>query len=240
MYLGTDGGVYMSVDRGNNWIFLNSIPVSQFYHVAVDERAPYFVYGGLQDNGSWRAPSQKSGGIQNGDWENVGGGDGFWVQPDAEDHDIVYSESQGGHASRVNAKTSQWQDIQPKQGEGEPKLRFNWNTPVVKSMLNKKRIYMASQFLYKSENKGITWEKISPDLTTNDPNKLKQEESGGLTNDNTSAENHCTIFTIAESPMDEKMIWVGTDDGNLQVSTDGGKTWKNTSPNYKARGPGLP
>lgn len=236
MYLGTDGGVYMSVDRGNNWIFLNNMPVSQFYHVSVDERAPYHVYGGLQDNGSWRAPSQKSGGIQNGDWENVGGGDGFWVQPDAEDHNIIYSEYQGGHASRVNAKTNQWQDIQPKQGEGDPKLRFNWNTPIVKSPTNKKRIYMASQFLYKSENRGLTWQKISTDLTTNDLNKLKQEESGGLTNDNTSAENHCTIFTIAESPLDENMIWVGTDDGNLQVSTDGGKTWRNTSPNYKACG----
>lgn len=236
MYLGTDGGVYMSVDRGNNWIFLNNIPVSQFYHVQVDDRDPYFVYGGLQDNGSWRAPSQKAGGIQNGDWENVGGGDGFWVQPDGEDHDIIYSEYQGGHASRVNAKTNQWQDIQPKQGEGDPKLRFNWNTPIVKSPTNKKRVYMASQFLYKSENKGLSWEKISGDLTTNDINKQKQEESGGLTNDNTSAENHCTIFTLAESPLDEKMIWAGTDDGNIQLTLDGGKTWKNVSANYKLCG----
>lgn len=236
MYVGTDGGVYMSVDRGNNWVFLNNMTVSQFYHVQVDEQDPYWVYGGLQDNGSWKAPSQNAGGIKNGDWINVGGGDGFWVQPDAEDHNIVYSEYQGGHASRVNSKANQWQDIQPKAGEGDPKLRFHWNTPIVRSLNNKKRIYMASQFLYKSDNRGLSWEKISPDLTTNDPNKQKQEESGGLTNDNTSAENHCTIFTIAESPVDGNMIWVGTDDGNLQYTLDGGKTWTNTSANYKLCG----
>jgi photosystem II stability/assembly factor-like uncharacterized protein len=236
MYVGTDGGVYMSVDRGNNWVFLNNMTVSQFYHVQVDEQDPYWVYGGLQDNGSWKAPSQNVGGIKNGDWINVGGGDGFWVQPDAEDHTIVYNEYQGGHANRVNTKANQWQDIQPKAGEGDPKLRFNWNTPIVRSANNKKRIYMASQFLYKSDNRGLSWDRISPDLTTNDPNKQKQEESGGLTADNTSAENHCTIFTIAESPLDANMIWVGTDDGNLQYTLDGGKTWTNTSANYKLSG----
>ncbi|MFN8299392.1 MAG: hypothetical protein U0T75_09815 [Chitinophagales bacterium] len=236
MYLGTDGGVYMSVDRGNNWLFLNNMPVSQFYHVAIDNQEPYYVYGGLQDNGSWRAPSQSTGGIENGDWKNVGGGDGFWVQPDGEDHEIVYSEYQGGHASRLNLRTNQWQDIQPKAGIGDPKFRFNWNTPIVKSPTNPKRIYMACQFLFRSDNRGVTWERISPDLTTNDPVKLKQEESGGLTNDNTSAENHCTIFTLSESPLDANMLWVGTDDGNLQLTLDGGKTWTNLANNYKACG----
>ncbi|HLP19337.1 MAG TPA: hypothetical protein VK174_03515, partial [Chitinophagales bacterium] len=184
MYVGTDGGVYMSVDKGNTWIYLNSIPVSQLYHVQVDDQSPYYVYCGMQDNGSWRAPSQSPGGIENGDWKNVGGGDGFWVQTDGEDHDIIYSEYQGGHIFKFDAHVNQFQDIQPKAGEGDPKLRFNWNTPIVRSANNKKRIYMASQFLYKSDNRGTTWDKISPDLTTNDPNKLKQEESGGLTNDN--------------------------------------------------------
>ena len=236
MYVGTDGGIYMSVDKGNNWIYLNTIPVGQLYHVQVDDQEPYNVYCGMQDNGSWKAPSQSPGGIENGDWKNVGGGDGFWVQPDAEDHELNYSEYQGGHISKYDGNEKQFQDIQPKAGEGDPKLRFNWNTPIVKSANNKNRIYMASQFLYKTENKGITWEKISPDLTTNDPNKLKQEESGGLTNDNTSAENHCTIFTIAESPLDVNMIYAGTDDGNLQLTTDGGKTWTNLAKNYAASG----
>ncbi len=236
MYVGTDGGVYMSVDRGNNWIYLNSLPVAQLYHVQVDDQDPYYVYCGLQDNGSWRAPSQAPGGIKNADWRNVGGGDGFWVQPNGEDHDVIYSEYQGGHISRVEIKPGQEQDVQPKAGEGDPKFRFNWNTPIVRSPVSKKRIYMGAQFLFKSENNGLTWDKISPDLTTNDPAKQKQEESGGLTNDNTSAENHCTIFTLAESPIDEKMIWVGTDDGNLQLTQDGGKTWTNFSDKYKLCG----
>ena len=236
MYVGTDGGVYMSVDRGNNWIYLNSLPVAQLYHVEVDNQNPYYVYCGLQDNGSWRAPSQAPGGIHNADWVNIGGGDGFWVQPDGEDNNIVYSEYQGGHITRLAIKSNDGQDVQPKAGEGDSKLRYNWNTPIVRSPTNKKRLYMGAQFLYKTEDRGITWAKISPDLTTNDPAKLKQEESGGLTNDNTSAENHCTIFNIAESPVDEKMIWVGTDDGNLQVTQDGGKTWTNTSNNYKLCG----
>lgn len=236
MYVGTDGGVYMSVDRGNNWIYLNSLPVAQLYHIQVDDQDPYYVYCGLQDNGSWRAPSQAPGGIKNADWRNVGGGDGFWVQPSGEDHDVLYSEYQGGHVSRIEIKPGQEQDVQPKPGEGDPKFRFNWNTPIVRSPTSKKRIYMGAQYLFKSEDNGITWAKVSPDLTTNDPAKLKQEESGGLTNDNTSAENHCTVFTIAESPMDEKMIWVGTDDGNLQLTQDGGKTWNNLASNYKQCG----
>ena len=236
MYVGTDGGIYMSVDRGNNWIYLNSLPVAQLYHVQVDDQDPYNVYCGLQDNGSWRAPSQAPGGIKNADWRNVGGGDGFWVQPSGEDHDVVYSEYQGGHISRIEIRPGQEQDVQPKPGEGDPKFRFNWNTPIVRSPVSKKRIYMGAQFLFKSEDNGITWEKISPDLTTNDPDKLKQEESGGLTNDNTSAENHCTIFTLAESSLDANMIWVGTDDGNLQLTRDGGKTWNNLAGNYKLCG----
>jgi len=236
MYVGTDGGVYMSVDKGNNWLYLNSMPVAQLYHVQVDDQDPYYVYCGLQDNGSWRAPSNADGGIQNRDWKNVGGGDGFWVQPDGENHEIVYSEYQGGHASRGDLKPNQWQDIQPKEQQGDPKYRFNWNTPLQSSPTNKKTLYMGAQFLFKSQDKGISWQKISPDLTTNNPAKLKQEESGGLTNDNTSAENHCTIFTIAESPLDEKMILVGTDDGNLQLTTDGGRNWTNLADNYRQAG----
>ncbi|MFN8165020.1 MAG: glycosyl hydrolase [Bacteroidia bacterium] len=230
MYLGTDGGVYMSLDKGNNWLFLNNIPVSMLYHVVYDDKKPYHVYAGLQDNGSWTAPSQDEGGVENGDWRNIGGGDGFWVQVDKSDPDYVYSESQGGYASRVNLKTNEYAVIQPQALPGEPKLRYNWNTPIYASPTNKKKLYMGAQYLYMTENKGITWKRISPDLTTNDPLKQKQEESGGITTDNSSAENHCTIFTIAESPLDEKMIFVGTDDGNIQLSNDGGTSWTKINP----------
>jgi photosystem II stability/assembly factor-like uncharacterized protein len=236
MYLGTDGGVYVSLDRGASWMFIQNLPVGQFYHVAFDNATPYNVMGGLQDNGSWLAPSASAGGVSNADWTNLYGGDGFWVQPDPLNPGYVYAESQGGSVSRINVKTAKGVDIQPKQGEGEEKLRYNWNTPIVIGTANKKNLYIASQYLYKSTNEGKDWQRISPDLTTNDKNKQKQEESGGLSADVTSAENHCTIFTITESPFDEKIIWVGTDDGNLQYTIDGGKKWINVAKNYEAAG----
>ena len=236
MYLGTDGGVYMSLDQGVTWLHLNTLPVSQFYHVQVDEKIPYNVYGGLQDNGSWRGPSQSIGGIENRDWENVGGGDGFWVQPDAADPDIVYSESQGGNISKVNTRTNQSQYIQPQAAKGDAKYRWNWNTPIVRGLKNPKTLYMGAQFLFKSDDRGYSWQRLSPDLTTNDSLKQKQAESGGVTVDNTSAENHCTIFSIAPSPLDANLIFVGTDDGNIQVTRDGGKNWALISKNI----PGVP
>lgn len=236
MFLGTDGGVYVSNDRGNSWVFLHNLPVSQFYHVAIDKQKPYKVYGGLQDNGSWSAPSQSPSGINNRDWEDLYGGDGFWVQPDLTNPDIIYAESQGGNMSRVNTKTQEFLFIQPQPLAGEEKMRWNWNTPIVASPTNPKVLYTGSQYLYKTENQGTTWKRISPDLTTNDKNKQKQEESGGLTVDNSSAENHCTIFTVSESPLDANTIWVGTDDGNLQFTTDGGANWTNVAANYAAAG----
>ncbi len=236
LLLGTDGGVYQSLDKGNSWTMFKNLPVSQFYHVSYDMQTPYNVYGGLQDNGSWFAPVQSPNGIENKDWTNCGGGDGFWVQPDRGDNNIVYSESQGGNITRFNKLTNESKDIKPYQLAGEPKMRCNWNTPIVTSPTNPNTLYFASQFLYRSKNKGISWEKISGDLTTNNPKKQEQEKSGGLSVDNSGAENHCTIFTIAESPKDENLIWVGTDDGNVQVTTDGGKTWTNVTLNVK----GLP
>lgn len=236
MYLGTDGGVYISYDKGNHWTMLKNLPVSQIYHVSTDLQTPYNVYIGLQDNGTWKAPSRKGGGVRNGDWMELFGGDGFWVQPDDKDPNIVYLEYQGGNMNRVDIKSNEWQDIQPYPAAGEAKLRWNWNTPIVKSPTQTGVIYTGSQFLYKTNNGGISWQKISDDLTTNDPKKQKQEQSGGLTADNTSAENHCTIFTVAESPLDPQTVWVGTDDGNLQYTSDGGKTWNNVSKNYAKAG----
>lgn len=230
MYVGTDGGVYMSVDRGVTWQFNHGLPVGQFYHVAVDMKEPYNVYGGLQDNGSWMAPSAAPGGIGNGNWDRVGGGDGFWTVPDV-DGKTIYTEYQGGNMYRTELANMKSEFIQPQKTVKEEKLRWNWNTPIVTGAKNPKNLYVGAQYVYKSTDQGRNWKRISADLTTNDKNKQKQEESGGLSEDNTSAENHCTIFSIAESPLDENLIWVGTDDGNLQYTTDGGTNWINVTPN---------
>ncbi len=230
MYLGTDGGAYVTLDRGGTWMYLQNLPVGQFYHVAADNQKPYYnIYGGLQDNGSWFAPSSAPGGVTNSSWKTIFGGDGFLAQPDLSDPQIAYAEAQGGEMGRINLSTFKSVDIQPKQSEGEEKLRWNWNTPIVTGAKNYKDLYTGSQYLYKSTDQGRNWKRISSDLTTNDKSKQKQEESGGLSADNTSAENHCTIFTIAESPLDENIVWVGTDDGNLQYTTNAGKTWANVS-----------
>lgn len=236
MYLGTDGGVYMSLDQGVTWTHLNTLPVSQFYHVQIDDQSPYNVYGGLQDNGSWRGPSQSKGGIENKDWESVGGGDGFWVQPDALDKDIIFAESQGGEVTKMNMRTNQSQFVKPQVAKGEDKHRWNWNTPLVKGLKNPQTLYMGAQYVFKSSDRGNSWQRISPDLTTNDQEKQRQAESGGVTVDNTSAENHCTIFSIGPSPLDENLLFVGTDDGNIQVTRDGGKNWELISKNI----PGIP
>ncbi len=236
MYLGTDGGVYFSLDRGATWMFVYNLPVGQFYHVACDNKTPYNMYGGLQDNGSWMAPSAAPGGVNNSSWQMLYWGDGFWVQPDPLDNNVVYAESQGGNMARINLTNFKSVNIMPQAGKDEEKLRWNWNTPLVTGSANGHNLYTGAQYLYKTTDQGRTWQRISPDLTTNDKKKQKQEESGGLSEDNTSAENHCTIFTIAESKFDENIIWVGTDDGNLQVTTDGGKTWTNVAKNYEAAG----
>lgn len=235
LWLGTDGGVYVSLDKGASWNFKGNLPVGQFYHVAVDNRDPYRIYGGLQDNGSWMAPSAVAGGLSNGDWKAIFSGDGFWVVPDGTDPNICYAEYQGGNMGRVNLTNTKQVMIQPQKAPGDEKLRWNWNTPIHVGP-SSKALYAGAQYLFRSTDKGRNWTKISPDLTTNDKAKQNQEQSGGLSADNTSAENHCTIFNIAESPLDSNMIWVGTDDGNLQLTTDGGKTWTNLAANYKSAG----
>jgi len=233
---GDDGGVWYSFDGGNRWWKGNNLPVSQFYHVSVDMDTPYHVYGGLQDNSSWIGDSAYPGGITNDRWENIYGGDGFWVFADPSDNDYVYAESQGGYIGRVNRKTHESRGIQPLPEYKEKKLRYNWNTPIHVSPTQNGTIYLGAQFLFRSRDHGQTWERISPDLTTNDPQKQKQEQSGGITVDNSSAEMHTTIFSICEAPKNPNLIWVGTDDGNVQITRDGGKTWKNVVGNIK----GLP
>ena len=225
--VGDDGGVWYSYDGANTWWKANNLPISQFYHASVDLDNPYHVYGGLQDNSVWVGDSAYPGGITNSRWENLYGGDGFWAFADPADSNYVYLESQGAELARVNRKTLESRNIKPQPHYGEGKLRFNWNSPVHLSPNEQGTLYVGAQFLFRSRDHGQTWDRISPDLTTNDPAKQKQEESGGVTVDNSYAETHTTIYTISESPRDGRTIWAGTDDGNLQLTRDGGKTWTN-------------
>jgi len=231
---GDDGGIWYSYDGGNKWWKGENLPVSQFYHVSVDMEMPYRVYGGLQDNSSWVGDSSYPGGITNSRWENLYGGDGFWTFVDPSDTDYIYAEYQGGNIARINRKTHESRPIQPLPAYKEGKLRYNWNAPIHVSKNG--TLYLGSQFLFRSKDHGQSWERISPDLTTNDPQKQRQEESGGVSIDNSSAETHTTIYAVHESPKNQNLVWVGTDDGNVQVTRDGGKTWTNVVKNIQ----GLP
>jgi len=234
LLIGTDGGVYQSEDRGAHWRYLAVLPISQFYHVTYDMAEPYNVYGGLQDNGTWMAPSQHPGGIHNRHWRNVGFGDGMWVQVDPRDQDVLYVEYQGAKISRFRKSILERKDIRPLPRPGEPDFRFNWNSPI--HVGHSGAIYLGGQFLFRSTNQGESWDRVSPDLTTQNPQWLKQEESGGVTIDNSDAEKYETIFAVSESPKDSTVIWAGTDDGNVQLTRNGGKTWTNLVKNV----PGLP
>ncbi|MBN2207410.1 MAG: hypothetical protein JW742_08400 [Candidatus Aminicenantes bacterium] len=226
MVVGNDGGVVISRDRGRSWAFMEGLALGQFYHVSVDGRKPYGVYGGLQDNGSWvgLGYSVKERVLYDYNWTTVGGGDGFDVEPDPERPGAGYAMSQGGSLYYFDTTTGTSRTCVPT--ESDVKHRFNWNAGFAVDPFQPSVVYYGSQFLHRSPDKGRTWEIISPDLTTNDPSKQKQSESGGLTLDISSAENHCTILTVSPSPLGEGVIWVGTDDGNIQLTRDGGKTWE--------------
>jgi photosystem II stability/assembly factor-like uncharacterized protein len=224
---GNDGGVYISRDRGAGWRLVENLPLAQFYHIAVDDAEPYHVMGGLQDNGSWRGPSSRweNGGIRNYHWEEVAFGDGFATIPAPGDSRSGFGMSQGGELVRWDGVTGERKSVKPYHPDGVP-LRFNWNAGIAVDPFDQ-AIYYGSQFVHRSVDRGDTWTIISPDLTTNDPTKQQQDSSGGLTYDVTAAENHTTILTIAPSPVERGVLWVGTDDGNVQVTRDGGATWSN-------------
>ena len=237
---GSDGGWQVSYDGGKNFEVVNNFPFTQFYHINFDMQRPYMVCGGLQDNGNWCGPSQAlSGqGIRKNDWFTVSGGDGFFTVPVMDKPWLVYSDAQGGMINITDTRTGTQKTIYPYPNRvgsvGDAmishKYRFNWNSPIALSPINPKVVYFGGNVLFKSVDYGMSWQVISPDVTTNDPKK--QESSGGpIVVDNTAAEFHCTIITIAPSPIDSNVIWVGTDDGNVQVTRDGGKTWSNTFTN---------
>jgi photosystem II stability/assembly factor-like uncharacterized protein len=240
VYAGDDGGLWISYDGANKWWKSDSLPISQFYHVSLDGADPYHVYGGLQDNSVWMGASQFPGGITSAQWENLYNGDGFWAFPDPSAPDYVIAEYQGGTIARINTRTHEIRDIQPRLSAEDlrrfGKLRFNWNTPLALSPHEPGTVYIGAQFLMRSRDHGQTWERISPDLTTNDPAKQQQERSGGITVDNSAAETYTTVYSISESPRQDGLIWVGTDDGNLQLTRDGGRHWENTVGNIA----GLP
>ncbi|ARA94725.1 hypothetical protein AWN76_017230 [Rhodothermaceae bacterium RA] len=234
---GNDGGLAISRDRGATWRFVENLPLAQFYHINVDMAVPYHVYGGMQDNGSWKGPAYvwRSGGIRNAYWEEVAFGDGFDVVVDPTDPRYVYAMSQGGYLYRSDTETGERKLIRPIHPDGEP-LRFNWNAGIALDPFDPQTVYYGSQYVHKSTDRGDSWTIISPDLTTNDTTKQRQLESGGLTYDVTQAENFTTILTIAPSPLERGVLWVGTDDGQVQLTRDGGQTWTNVV----GRIPGVP
>ena len=230
---GSDGGLAITRDRGGRWQFAENLPLGQFYHINVDNDIPYNVYGGLQDNGCWKGPAYvwRIRGIRNSYFEKLSYGDGFDVVPDPEDSRYGYSMLQGGRLIWYDSETGNQDYIKPQHPE-EDELRFNWNSGIALDPLAPGTVYYGSQYLFKSTDRGKSWEVISPDLTTNDPEKVElQRKTGGLTYDVTKAENFMSIISVAASPIKEGVIWVGTDDGNVQVTQDGGSSWTNVIKN---------
>jgi photosystem II stability/assembly factor-like uncharacterized protein len=243
IWVGQDGGIAVSYDAGETWEPVYNIPLGQFYQLHADNRLPFYhLMGGLQDNGSWSGPSRtrEPAGIMNDDWRMISFGDGFYIINSPEEPELYISESQGGEIVRTDFRSREQQAVNPwGRGSGDGpalgyKYRFNWNAPIVLSPHDKNTLYFGGNVVFKSADFGKSWEQISPDLTTNDPEKQK-DAGGPVAFENTTAEYHTTIISMAESPLQRGHIWVGTDDGNLQVTTDGGRNWSNIIKNI----PGL-
>lgn len=235
---GNDGGLNITRDGGKTWHFAENIPVGQFYHVAVDNETPYNVYGGMQDNGSWKGPGYvwKAQGIRNSYWQEISFGDGFDVVPDPDNSRYGWSMSQQGNVGRYDSETGNNYVVKPTHPDPEIELRYNWDAAINIDPFDNNTLYFGSQFVHKSTDKGLTWEVISPDLTTNDPEKQNQMESGGLTIDATGAENHTTLLVIEPSSVEKDMIWTGSDDGKVFYTQNGGENWTEVSDNLR----GLP
>jgi len=243
LIVGGDGGVSISWNRGEDWMFRDNLPVGQFYEIDVDQRDPYYIYGGLQDNGIWRIPSatRDRNGISNRDASNIGGGDGFYAKVDPKDVDTVYLDSQDGHALRVNLATLERQAITPRKAKrGDPDYRWNWDTPILVSAIDSSRVYMGANVLFRSNDRGMSWAVISPDLTANVDRDGLEMMGRNITEETLSRHDGQATFssltTISESPLDANVLYTGSDDGQLQVTRDGGTKWTNLT----ARIPNLP
>jgi len=242
---GSDGGYQISHDGGDSWEIINNVELSQFYQIFIDNQDPYNIYGGLQDNGTWVGPSNSlfAAGILKRHWKGLAYGDGYYAVPIPGSEHEVYANLQAGVIFHVDSRYGNVQNIHPypkiigSAGDAieDHKYRFNWDSPITISPHDPNTVYFGGNVVFKSTDKGNSWEEISPDLTTND--KSKQRTSGGeIYQDNTAAEFHCSILYIDESPVEKGVIWVGTDDGNVQLTRDGGATWTNLKDRIK----GLP
>ncbi|MEW5900515.1 MAG: hypothetical protein AB1715_03530, partial [Acidobacteriota bacterium] len=233
--LGSDGGTHLSYDRGQTWDFVNTLPLGQFYEVGFDMRKPYYVYGGLQDNGSWGGPSATWNvlGITNDEWVRIGGGDGFYTQVDPTDFNTIYAESQDGYLFRFDLKSGESKSIRPEPGDEKETYRFNWNSPILISPHNPKKIFYGGNKLFISLDRGDSWEETADLTTKTDRDKLPimgVVPDATTLSRNDGVSHYGTITTIAESPLREGIIYAGTDDGLVQVSRDDGKSWKNVTP----------
>jgi photosystem II stability/assembly factor-like uncharacterized protein len=235
--IGGDGGIGITNDHGKSWYFPETIPVAQFYHINVDNDRPYNVYGGMQDNGNWSGPGYtwKRGGIRTLYWQYLVGGDGFYISPDEEDSRFGYGTSQNGNLYRYDKLTGYYVSIMPPSPNLDTRLRFNWNAAFAQDPLDSNTAYYGSQFVHVTHDKGQIWEIISPDLSTNNQDHQKADY-GGLTLDVSGAEMYNSILSIAPSAINRNVVWVGTDDGQVQLTTDGGTNWSNLTKNVK----GLP
>ena len=235
---GNDGGLNITRDRGKTWRFIGNLPVAQFYHINVDMETPYNVYGGMQDNGSWRGPaySWRAQSIRNSYWQEISFGDGFDVISDPDNSRYGYSMSQQGSVQRYDWQTGNNYSVKPIHPDASVQLRFNWNSSINIDPFDNSTLYFGSQFVHKSTDKGLTWQVISPDLTTNDPEKQKQSESGGLTMDATGAENHTTILVIEPSAVEKDVLYAASDDGLVHITKNGGDSWDNITSGLR----GLP
>jgi photosystem II stability/assembly factor-like uncharacterized protein len=239
---GSDGGIHWSYDNGKTWDFLNNIAIGQFYEIGLDNQKPYHICGGLQDNGSWCGPSATLGreGIVNQDWTLIHGGDGFYAEIDNVEPWIVYTESQDGYLARRNLRTVQERSIKPEAKLSEPHYRFQWNSPMAISAHDHNTIYYGGNYFFKSTDRGDSWTRLGNDLTSGaDRNKLqifgKTPDKQTLSRHD-GVEEYPTITTISESPVSADVLWAGTDDGNVQITRDGGKNWKNVA----SQVPGVP